>query len=111
MDSYNVTITKQAEESMRDIALYIAQNLRNVSAAEGHVDAFLNAIEELSYRATTVKTIPENPLGEMGFHRISVKITGQKSLVSSKYIGKFFSIKPSIFSKALEHFSFWLYCN
>jgi len=71
----------------------------------GHVDAFLNAIEELSYRATTVKTIPENTWGEMGFRRISVKITGQKSLVSSKYIGKSFSIKPSIFSKALEYFS------
>ena len=45
----------------------------NVSAAEGHVEAFLNAIEELSYRAATVKTIPENPWGEMGFRRISVK--------------------------------------
>ena len=39
MDSYKVNITKQAEESMRDIALYIARNLMNVSAAEGHVDA------------------------------------------------------------------------
>ena len=45
MDSYKVNITKQAEESMRNISLYIAQNLMNVSAAEGHVDAFLNAIE------------------------------------------------------------------
>ena len=36
MDSYNVNITKQAEESMRNIALYIARNLMNVSAAEGH---------------------------------------------------------------------------
>ena len=33
MDSYKVNITKQAEESMRDIALYIARNLMNVSAA------------------------------------------------------------------------------
>ena len=72
MDSYKVNITKQAEESMRDIALYIARNLMNVSAAEGHVEAFLNAIEELSYRAATVKTIPENPWGEMGFRRISL---------------------------------------
>lgn len=45
----------------------------NVSAAEGHVDAFLNAIEELSYRASTVQTIPEQPWGEKGFRRISVK--------------------------------------
>ena len=73
MDSYKVNITKQAEESMRDIALYIARNIMNVSAAEGHVEASLNAIEELSYRAATVKTIPENPWGEMGFRRISVK--------------------------------------
>lgn len=35
MDSYKVNITKQAEESMRDIALYIARNLMNVSVAEG----------------------------------------------------------------------------
>ncbi|MDD6716845.1 MAG: type II toxin-antitoxin system RelE/ParE family toxin [Firmicutes bacterium] len=73
MDSFKVNITKQAEESMHNIALYIAQNLMNVSAAEGHVDAILNAIEELSYRASTVKTIPEQPWGEMGFRRISVK--------------------------------------
>ncbi len=73
MDSYKVNITKQAEESMRDIALYIARNLMNVSAAEGHVDAFLNAIEELSNRAASVRTIPEQPWGEMGFRRISVK--------------------------------------
>lgn len=73
MDSYKVNITKQAEESMRNIALYIAQNLMNVSAAEGHVDAFLNAIEELSYRASTVQTIPEQPWGEKGLRRISVK--------------------------------------
>lgn len=73
MDSYKVNITKQAEESMRNIALYIAQNLMNVSAAEGHVDAFLNAIEELSYRASTVQTIPEHPWGEKGLRRISVK--------------------------------------
>lgn len=73
MDSYKVNITKQAEESMRNIALYIARNLMNVSAAEGHVDAFLNAIEGLSYRAVTVKTIPEQPWGKMGFRRISVK--------------------------------------
>ncbi len=73
MDSYKVNITKQAEESMRNIALYIARNLMNVSAAEGHVDEFLNAIEELSYRAATVKTIPEQPWGKMGFRRISVK--------------------------------------
>jgi plasmid stabilization system protein ParE len=39
MDSYKVNITKQAEESMRDIALYIARNLMNVSAAVEHVDA------------------------------------------------------------------------
>ena len=32
MDSYKVNITKQAEESMRDIALYIARNIMNVSA-------------------------------------------------------------------------------
>ncbi len=76
MGSYKVNITKQAEESMRDIALYIARNFMNVSAAEGHVEAFLNAIEELSYRAATVKTIPENPCGEMGFRRISVKNYG-----------------------------------
>jgi hypothetical protein len=67
MDSYKVNITKQAEESMRDIALYIARNLMNVSAAEGHVEAFLNAIEELSYRAATVKTIPENPWEKWDF--------------------------------------------
>ena len=73
MDSYKVNITKQAEESMRNISLYIAQNLMNVSAAEGHVDAFLNAIEELSYRASTVQTIREQPWGEKGLRRISVK--------------------------------------
>lgn len=73
MDLYKVDITKQAEQSMRNIALYIAQNLRNVSAAESHADAFLNAIGELSYRAPTVKTIPEQPWGEMGFRRINVK--------------------------------------
>lgn len=32
MDSYKVNITKQAEESMRNISLYIAQNFMNVSA-------------------------------------------------------------------------------
>ena len=49
------------------------RNLINVSAAEEHVDAFLNAIEELFYRAVTVKTIPEQPWGKMEFRRISVK--------------------------------------
>lgn len=73
MDLYKVNITKQAEESMRSIALYIAQNLMNIPAAERHVDAFLNAIDELSYRAPTVKTIPERPWGERGFRRICVK--------------------------------------
>jgi hypothetical protein len=33
MDSYKVNITKQAEESMRNIALYIARNLMNVNFA------------------------------------------------------------------------------
>jgi plasmid stabilization system protein ParE len=33
----------------------------------------LNAIEELSYRASTVQTIPEQPWGEKGLRRISVK--------------------------------------
>ena len=81
MDSYKVNITKQAEESMRNIALYIARNLMNVSAAEGHVDTFLNAIEELSYRAATVKTIPEQPWGKMGFRRMSRTI-----ISTSKYM-------------------------
>jgi plasmid stabilization system protein ParE len=73
MDSYKVNVTKQAEESMRYIVLYIARNLMNVSAAEGHVDALLNAIEELFYRAAAVRTIPEYPWGELGVRRISVK--------------------------------------
>lgn len=73
MDSYKVNITKQAEESLSNIALYIAKDLMNKSAAENHINAFLDAIEELSYRASTIKTIPEQPWGEMGFRRISVK--------------------------------------
>jgi plasmid stabilization system protein ParE len=73
MDLYKVNITKQSEESLSNIALYIAKELINKSAAENHVNAFLDAIEELSYRAPTVKTIPEQPWGDMGFRRISVK--------------------------------------
>lgn len=52
MDSYKVVITKQAEESMRNIALNIVIELKNVSAAKGHVDAIMQAIDKLSFMPT-----------------------------------------------------------
>ena len=72
MGTYDVKITKQAEQAMQDIATYISEDLMNYKSAEDLVNTFLSEIDTLSYRTSAVQTIPEQPWGDAGFRRISV---------------------------------------
>ena len=72
-DYYKPIILPEAQQDIRDIVLYIAQELFSPQAALNLQDAFREEIHKLSYMPTRIKPIDEEPWGSQGIRKIRVK--------------------------------------
>ena len=73
MGRYSVEVTLQANEQMREIAMYVAKELMNRDAALGLLDAFENAILSLEEFPERVALTPEEPWRSEGIHQLVVE--------------------------------------
>ena len=73
MKHYQIHITRQAEEQMREIARYIAVELQNPDAAEGLLDALGESMQSLCVFPAKLPLVLEEPWRSEGIHRMSVK--------------------------------------
>lgn len=73
MEKYSVEVTPQASEQMREIALYVARELKNRAAALGLLDAFESAILSLEEFPERVALAPEEPWRSEGIHQLVVE--------------------------------------
>ena len=71
-ESYKLIILPQAQQDMREISLYIAQDLSAPQAAVRLVAEFQKAIRSLEHMPQRVKTIDEEPWGSAGVRKIRV---------------------------------------
>lgn len=62
-DYYKLIILPEAQQDIRDIVLYIAQELFAPKAALNLQDDFHEEIQKLSYMPTRIKPIDEEPWG------------------------------------------------
>ena len=73
MQKYSVEVTLQAQEQMRDIALYVAKELMNRDAALGLLDAFEEAILSLEEFPERVALTSEEPWHSEKIHQLIVE--------------------------------------
>ena len=73
MGKYSVEVTLQASEQMREIAVYVAKELKNRDAALGLLDTFENAILSLDEFPERVALTPEEPWRSEGVHQLVVE--------------------------------------
>jgi len=73
MEKYSVEVTLQAQEQMRDIALYVAKELMNRDAALGLLDAFEEAILSLEEFPERVALTSEEPWHSEKIHQLIVE--------------------------------------
>ena len=72
-DYYKLIILPEAQQDIRGIVLYIAQDLFSPKAALDLQDAFQEAIRKLSYMPARIRSITEEPWGRQGVRKIRVK--------------------------------------
>ena len=70
-DLYSVRITPQAQQDIREILSYIADELMNPEAAMRHENTFRDAIVELSESPKRYRRIREQPWGLEGVRKIN----------------------------------------
>lgn len=73
MEKYSVEVTLQAQEQMRDIALYVAKELMNRDAALGLLNAFEEAILSLEEFPERVALTSEEPWHSEKIHQLIVE--------------------------------------
>lgn len=73
MGKYSVEVTLQAQEQMREIALYVAKELKNGDAALGLLDSFEEAILSLEEFPKRVALTPEEPWRSEGVRQLVVE--------------------------------------
>lgn len=73
MGRYSVEVTSQANEQMREIAVYVAKELKNRDAALGLLDVFENAILSLEEFPERVALTPEEPWRREGVRQLVVE--------------------------------------
>lgn len=72
-DYYKPIILPEAQHDIKEIVLYIAQELFSPQAALNLQDAFQEEIRKLSYMPTRIESIDEEPWGSQGVRKIRVK--------------------------------------
>lgn len=72
-DYYKPIILPEAQQDIRGIVLYIAQELFAPKAALDLQNDFYKAIQKISYMPSRIKTIDEEPWGSQGVRKIRVK--------------------------------------
>ena len=72
-DYYKLIILPEAQQDIRNIVLYIAQELFSPQAALDLQDDFYKAIKKLSYMPKRINTIVEKPWGSKGIRKIRVR--------------------------------------
>ena len=70
---YEVKITQYAEQSMREIAAYIAVDLIAPEAAVNLMKAFQTEINKLDFMPERIHLTPEEPWHSLGMRRMVVK--------------------------------------
>ena len=73
MGRYSVEVTLQAQEQMREIAVYVAKELKNRDAALGVLDSFEEAILSLEEFPERVALTEEEPWRSEGIHQLIVE--------------------------------------
>ncbi len=73
MNQYKAEITPYAKEQMEEIRDYIKEQLKNPDAARKLLLEMKQQIKKLEYTADCIKTIDEQPWGDQGVKKISVK--------------------------------------
>ena len=72
-DYYKPIILTEAQQDIRSIVLYIAQELFAPKAALDLQDDFHEEIQKLSYMPTRIEPIDEEPWGSQGIRKIRVR--------------------------------------
>lgn len=70
---YSVKVTKQAENQMREIAVYIASDLQNAAAALAMLDAFEQVLDSLHVFPQRIALTGEEPWRSRGIHKAVIK--------------------------------------
>ena len=70
---YAVYITPQAEEQLRDIIAYIADDLQSPTAALSTLNTVEEAMNSLDLFPNRIPTIDEEPWRQRGIHKMTVK--------------------------------------
>lgn len=70
---YKVGISQQAEQSMNEIANYIAFQLMEPKIASNWIRLINDKIQKLNFMPERIQLTPESPWHETGIHRMSVK--------------------------------------
>jgi toxin ParE1/3/4 len=70
---YEVKITQYAEQSMREIAFYIAVDLMSPEAAVNLMKTFQTEINKLDFMPERIHLTPEEPWHSLGIRRMVVK--------------------------------------
>ena len=70
---YEVKITPHAEQSMREIASYIAVDLMEPQTAVKLLRALKKAIDSLDIFPGRIHLTPEEPWHSLGIHRMAMK--------------------------------------
>lgn len=73
MQKYEVRITSHAKESLRNIALYILNELHAPKAAENTMAVIRREMESLSLMPSRIPLAPEEPWRSYGIHRFRVR--------------------------------------
>ena len=73
MQKYEVRITSHAKESLRNIALYILNELHAPKAAENTMAVIRREMESLSLMPARIPLAPEEPWRSYGIHRFRVR--------------------------------------
>lgn len=73
MNSFQVIITPDAENNLRELNKYIAQELLSPQVAQNYLRFLRAEIGKLSYLATVFAPIPDEPWRSQGIRRVAVK--------------------------------------
>ena len=72
-DTYKIIILPEAQQDIRSIVLYIANELLSPQAALTLQQDLFNEISKLSFMPERIKPIDEQPWGGLGIRKILVK--------------------------------------
>lgn len=72
-DNYKIIILPEAQQDIRNIVLYIANELVSPQSALNLHQNFIDEINKLSFMPTRIKPIDEQPWGALGVRKILVK--------------------------------------